>query len=144
MAIFTWRSSRRSFLAGGSVSSALAGLAPQRLLASLEGLTGTPAATANIYERLGVRTRINAKGTYTNLTGSLLPPEVARAMEDAAQHYVVLDELQRAVGERIARMLGVDRKSTRLNSSHGYISYAVFCLKKKKKENVTARDVIIS
>src|SRR2546422_3161592 len=29
---------------------------------------------------------------------------------------------------------GRDRKSTRLNSSHGYISYAVFCLKKKKKE----------
>src|SRR5687768_18353709 len=28
----------------------------------------------------------------------------------------------------------VDRKSTRLNSSHGYISYAVFCLKKKKKK----------
>src|SRR5687768_17756613 len=28
-----------------------------------------------------------------------------------------------------------DRKSTRLNSSHGYISYAVFCLKKKKKKN---------
>src|SRR2546422_2696897 len=30
---------------------------------------------------------------------------------------------------------GQDRKSTRLNSSHGYISYAVFCLKKKKKYN---------
>src|SRR2546422_8256782 len=30
-----------------------------------------------------------------------------------------------------------DRKSTRLNSSHGYISYAVFCLKKKKKKNHT-------
>src|SRR2546422_6631973 len=30
----------------------------------------------------------------------------------------------------------VDRKSTRLNSSHGYISYAVFCLKKKKKKNI--------
>src|SRR3989449_4018768 len=29
---------------------------------------------------------------------------------------------------------GRDRKSTRLNSSHGYISYAVFCLKKKKKK----------
>src|SRR2546422_8152913 len=29
---------------------------------------------------------------------------------------------------------GIDRKSTRLNSSHGYISYAVFCLKKKKKK----------
>src|SRR2546422_4869698 len=32
-----------------------------------------------------------------------------------------------------------DRKSTRLNSSHGYISYAVFCLKKKKK-NYTSRQ----
>src|SRR2546429_3252747 len=30
----------------------------------------------------------------------------------------------------------VDRKSTRLNSSHGYISYAVFCLKKKKKKKI--------
>src|SRR5687768_17762559 len=32
---------------------------------------------------------------------------------------------------------GEDRKSTRLNSSHGYISYAVFCLKKKKKDKST-------
>src|SRR2546429_832265 len=30
-------------------------------------------------------------------------------------------------------LINIDRKSTRLNSSHGYISYAVFCLKKKKK-----------
>src|SRR2546422_6662889 len=34
---------------------------------------------------------------------------------------------------RRGRTLSQDRKSTRLNSSHGYISYAVFCLKKKKK-----------
>src|SRR3989449_4204517 len=34
---------------------------------------------------------------------------------------------------------GPDRKSTRLNSSHGYISYAVFCLKKKKKNNTYHR-----
>src|SRR2546429_1476693 len=44
-------------------------------------------------------------------------------------------------GQRLARALvaqprhrDVDRKSTRLNSSHGYISYAVFCLKKKNKQ----------
>src|SRR2546422_8530670 len=35
----------------------------------------------------------------------------------------------------------VDRKSTRLNSSHGYISYAVFCLKKKKKRNCHKKSV---
>src|SRR2546429_7124095 len=35
---------------------------------------------------------------------------------------------------------GGDRKSTRLNSSHGYISYAVFCLKKKKSTSIYATD----
>src|SRR3989449_7933879 len=35
-----------------------------------------------------------------------------------------------------------DRKSTRLNSSHGYISYAVFCLKKKKKKTPQATAII--
>src|SRR2546422_6834562 len=33
-----------------------------------------------------------------------------------------------------------DRKSTRLNSSHGYISYAVFCLKKKKKKQIKKKE----
>src|SRR2546422_6090749 len=36
-----------------------------------------------------------------------------------------------------------DRKSTRLNSSHGYISYAVFCLKKKKKKVVNEDDKLM-
>src|SRR2546429_3275404 len=39
---------------------------------------------------------------------------------------------------------GVDRKSTRLNSSHGYISYAVFCLKKKKKKKSTDYLIMIN
>src|SRR2546429_1545797 len=38
----------------------------------------------------------------------------------------------------LARLFAGDRKSTRLNSSHGYISYAVFCLKKKKKDSSSA------
>src|SRR2546422_3075623 len=41
---------------------------------------------------------------------------------------------RRAQGRPGTVELSGDRKSTRLNSSHGYISYAVFCLKKKKKE----------
>src|SRR2546422_8105824 len=44
----------------------------------------------------------------------------------------LLDRLQRSHPAQ-------DRKSTRLNSSHGYISYAVFCLKKKKKKEYTRR-----
>src|SRR2546422_6905074 len=55
------------------------------------------------------------------------------------------DEIAQAAGdsgEPAAVLVGTisschgDRKSTRLNSSHGYISYAVFCLKKKKKHSV--------
>src|SRR5690349_24172348 len=50
---------------------------------------------------------------------------------------VELDVDHRLVGLRVEALLGVgqlvDRKSTRLNSSHVEISYAVFCLKKKKK-----------
>src|SRR5687768_17685653 len=42
-------------------------------------------------------------------------------------------ELGLALGDPLRQ----DRKSTRLNSSHGYISYAVFCLKKKRKTNTT-------
>src|SRR3712207_7979004 len=44
----------------------------------------------------------------------------------------VPDELERTI-ELMVRALPRDRKSTRLNSSHANISYAVFCLKKKKK-----------
>src|SRR2546426_3795884 len=42
------------------------------------------------------------------------------------------------LGERGGRGRGRDRKSTRLNSSHLVISYAVFCLKKKKKSDLTS------
>src|SRR2546422_8070521 len=48
---------------------------------------------------------------------------------------VNVDENLNAAGRFNIR--GIDRKSTRLNSSHGYISYAVFCLKKKKQKNNT-------
>src|SRR2546430_8050020 len=41
--------------------------------------------------------------------------------------------------QKIATLAELDRKSTRLNSSHSQISYAVFCLKKKKKERAAAR-----
>src|SRR2546429_3050701 len=50
-----------------------------------------------------------------------------------AQHLKALDDA--ALAELVRPfVLKTDRKSTRLNSSHGYISYAVFCLKKKKKQ----------
>src|SRR2546422_4710274 len=43
--------------------------------------------------------------------------------------------------DRLRGTVGLDRKSTRLNSSHGYISYAVFCLKKKKIHRETFTQI---
>ncbi len=48
----------------------------------------------NWYDKLKVRKIINGKGTSTGVGGSLMPPEVLRAMEEAAQNYVLLNELQ--------------------------------------------------
>src|SRR2546422_5532595 len=80
---------------------------------------------------------------YTTLFRSL---QTARAAlqphrchrRTAADRPVVREDGQ--LGEtRARRGREGDRKSTRLNSSHGYISYAVFCLKKKKKKTKTKK-----
>src|SRR3712207_7201242 len=83
---------------------------------------------------------------YTTLFRSPMPPpgsdvriQGGAAAEGAAVRQVVGAAGGVLVGGLHATFL--DRKSTRLNSSHANISYAVFCLKKKKKTN-TIRDVL--
>jgi L-seryl-tRNA(Ser) seleniumtransferase len=60
----------------------------------------------DVIRELGVRSFINAAGTYTALTGSLMRSEVVMAMQVAARKYVPLGELHDAVGRRIAELLG--------------------------------------
>ena len=62
------------------------------------------AATPDYFADLGVRPFINAAGTYTDMTSSLMPPEVRAAWDYAAEHYVMLNELHDRVGERIAKI----------------------------------------
>src|SRR5882724_55400 len=66
-----------------------------------------PARSAgrDYFRELGVRPFINAAGTYTAMTASLMPPEVMEAINYASKHYVMLDELHDKVGERIATLL---------------------------------------
>ena len=63
---------------------------------------------ADLYQSIGVRPVINARGTYTIISGSTMFPEVRAAIDAAAQHYVHLDELAEAVGNRIATLTQSD------------------------------------
>ncbi len=82
------------------------------LLGSLVEAHAMPAAAVaarsagrDYLRELGVRPFINAAGTYTAMTASLMPPEVLEAINYASRHYVMLDELHDKVGERIATLL---------------------------------------
>tara|TARA_R110002167_G_scaffold35569_2_gene113539 strand:- start:2822 stop:4036 length:1215 start_codon:yes stop_codon:yes gene_type:complete len=62
-------------------------------------------AERNFFKELGLRTFINAAGTYTSMTGSLMSKEVTSAIAYGATEYVDLDQLHDKVGERIAELL---------------------------------------
>jgi D-glucosaminate-6-phosphate ammonia-lyase len=84
----------------------LAGLSGLRVLISPSRADAQAnAAGRDLISELGVRSFINAAGTYTALTGSLMRPEVVQAMQVASRKYVQLDDLQVAVGKRIAQLL---------------------------------------
>lgn len=61
--------------------------------------------TRELFKELGVRTFINAAGTYTAMTGSLMRQEVLDAINYSAQDFCMLDELQDKVGEKIAAIV---------------------------------------
>src|SRR2546422_4975488 len=69
---------------------------------------------------------------YTTLFRSGWIDESGLREREATHVFALLDA---AMMDAAIGCFDADRKSTRLNSSHGYISYAVFCLKKKKKLN---------
>ncbi|MSU72554.1 MAG: aminotransferase class V-fold PLP-dependent enzyme [Opitutus sp.] len=68
----------------------------------------SPFPRSPLYTKLGVRTFINAYGTLTTLSGSLMYPEVKAAMEEASRHFVRIHELQAQVGQRLAKLTGAE------------------------------------
>jgi D-glucosaminate-6-phosphate ammonia-lyase len=83
---------------------------------------------AAIYTRLEVRPIINARGTHTRLGGSLMAPEVLDAMREAASAYVVLDELQEAASEIIARATGAEAGLVTGGAAAGLLLGTAACL----------------
>ena len=99
-----------------AVPGVLGGAAGGALASEGGGPDTTPAPPAgpglrvgpDVYESIGVRSFVNARGTYTILSGSLMLPEVRAAMDAAARQYVQLDELTEAIGARLAALTGAE------------------------------------
>jgi D-glucosaminate-6-phosphate ammonia-lyase len=90
-------------------TAALAPLAGTDLaLGSAAPAAAAPRPIASAYRRLGVKTFINAYGTLTTLSGSLMPAEVVKAMEEASQNFVQIHDLQERVGKRLAELIGCE------------------------------------
>lgn len=95
--------SRRALLRGAGLA---AGAAPilSRPPVLAAAATGGLEIGPNLYQSIGVRPVINAKGTFTIVSGSTSLPEVKQAMMEAGKQYVHLDELMDAVGRRLAEL----------------------------------------
>lgn len=82
----------------------------------------------NVYQRLGVRTIINAKGPSTRLSGGTLRPEVAAAMVEASQHCVEMAELQARASEMIAEITGAEAGLVTSGAAAGLMLGAAACI----------------
>jgi hypothetical protein len=84
----------------------------------------------NVYERLGVRTIVNASGPSTRLSGGILRPEVAAAMAEASQWCVDLAELQARASEVLADATGAESGYVTAGAAAGLMLAAAACVAK--------------
>jgi L-seryl-tRNA(Ser) seleniumtransferase len=98
---------RRSFFKWASALPVLGSIAVQGLFDRANAAVRRD-FQRNIYTRIGVRPLLNARGTWTYLSASLELPEVRAATEEAANYFVDMYELHRAVGRRLAELSGAE------------------------------------
>ena len=118
---------RRSLLLSPLAAAILPRKTYAAQLASLHG---------EIYRQLGIRPLINAAGTYTTLTGSLLVPQAREAMHEASKYFVPLVDLQQAVGARIAKLVGVPAAMVTSGGAGSILLATAACVTGKDPEKI--------
>ncbi len=88
----------------------------------------TTESGGSYYQRLGVKRVINAASWLTKLGGSIMPPQVVSAMEDASRWFVDLDELNLKAGEIIAMLTGAEAGLVTAGSAAGMLLEAAACM----------------
>jgi L-seryl-tRNA(Ser) seleniumtransferase len=127
---------RRQFLTRAGLASSLAGTGSLLSPANLFGAARVNGARKSVYTALGVRPFINAGGTYTTLSASLVPREVAEAMQDASRQYVSIPELHEAVGKRIAALTGAEAALVTSGAAGSLLLGTAACVAGKDQERI--------
>jgi uncharacterized pyridoxal phosphate-dependent enzyme len=104
---FRQQSNRRGFMKLLAASPLLAQVAAHDFYEKSVAAIGLD-PRGNVYSRLGVKTVVNCRGTWTYLSGSLQFPEVRDAQSEAGRHFVNMVDLHRAAGRRLAELTGAE------------------------------------
>jgi len=96
---------RRDILKGISILPFATTLGGELIIPEKTSARDLPHSKRDLFQELGVRSFINAAGTYTFMTGSLMREEVMAAIRSTSLDFCILDELQDKVGEKIAAMV---------------------------------------
>jgi uncharacterized pyridoxal phosphate-dependent enzyme len=126
---------RRTWLKWAAAAPVYGVIAARAATESLAAAAGSTAA-GGVYRRLGVRPFINARGTWTYLSGSLELPEVRRAMDDAARHFVDIFELQQAAGRKLAGLSGAESGMVTSGAAGAMAAAAAGCMAGTDPEKV--------
>jgi hypothetical protein len=123
---------RRDLLKSTGMLSAAAAAAPLSLSAATLMEPPNPVnsgtATDNLFSRIGVRPIVNARGTFTIISGSQSLPQVKQAMFEASHYYVQMDEMMAAVGAQIAECMGAPSAIVTTGCEAAIAAATVACL----------------
>src|ERR1700676_4544773 len=118
---------RRSFIRLAAAAPLLGQIAAKNAIANAATALGKD-PRQNVYTRLGVKTIINCRGTWTYLSGSLEFPEVQAAQREASGYFVNMFELQHAASRRLAELTGAEAGMVTSGAAGAMASAAAACM----------------
>ncbi len=127
--------SRRGFLRFAAAAPLLSQIAAKNAFASAAAAVGKD-VRGNVYTRLGLKTIINCRGTWTYLSGSLEFPEVTVAQREAAEHFVNMFELQHAASRRLAELTGAEAGMVTSGAAGAMASATAACMAGSDPKNI--------
>ena len=127
---------RRRFLKGAGLLSSLIPAGSLLSMRDVVAATKEVFGRKSIYGQLGIRPLINAAGTYTALSASLMPRGVVRAMEEASRYHVTIAELQEAVGKKIAALTGAEAALVTAGAAAAITLGTAACVAGKDQEKI--------